>query len=51
MNQLQEEFVAYQLLDQPDIPDTVREEAIVYDAGKDGTKCYRMDSIWDHIAT
>ena len=51
MNQLQEEFVAYQLLDRPDIPRTVWEEAIVYVKGKDGTKHYRMDSIWGQIAT
>ena len=51
MNKLQEEFVAYQLLDQPDIPDTVWKGAIVYNEGKDGAKHYRMDSIWGHIAT
>ena len=45
MNHFQEEFVAYQLLDQPDIPDTVWEETIVYHEGKDGT------TIWGHIAT
>ena len=39
------DFVAYQLLDQSDIPDTVWKETIVYDEGKDGT------NIWGHIAT
>ena len=52
MNQLQEEFVAFQLLEEYDIPQVIWNEAIVYDeGGKEGTKHYRMDSIWGHIAT
>lgn len=52
MNQLQEEFVAFQFLVQSDIPQVIWNEATVYDeGGKEGEKHFRMDSIWGHIAT
>ena len=49
MNKLQEEFVAYQLLEK-NISQTVWNEAIVYDEGKEEAKHYRIDSIWSYIS-
>ena len=47
MDELQEEFVDYQLLEKSDIPDAVWEEAIVYEEKTEGEdkQYHRMDMI------
>ena len=50
MNQLQEEFVAYQLLTDSMIPQTIWKEALVYEKESSGIKHHRMDIIWGYIA-
>ena len=54
MDQLQEEFTDYQLLERSDIPEKVWTEALVYeDQADDGTptkQYHRMDMVWGYIA-
>ena len=52
MDELQEEFVDYQLLEKSDIPDAVWEEAIVYEEKTEGEdkQYHRMDMIWGYLS-
>ena len=53
LNELQEEFLAYQLLDESDIPTSVWDDACVREKDDDEevTKYYRMDTIWGYLST
>ena len=50
MDALSEEFIAYQLLQDEDIPSHVWDKATVV-ADDDGHEYYRMDILWHHIST
>lgn len=52
MDRLQEEFIDYQLLEKSDIPDTVWNEALMYEEGAEEEKkqYHRMDMIWGCIS-
>lgn len=53
LNELQEEFLAYQLLDESDIPKSVWDDACVIEKKDDEEvkKYYRMDVIWGYLST
>ena len=51
MDQLQEEFVAYQLLGESDIPQTIWKEALIYDDESTGVRHYRMDTVWGYLSS
>lgn len=51
MDQLQEEFVAYQLLNESSIPQAIWKEALIFEDESTGIKHYRMDIIWGYIAS
>ena len=49
LDQLQEEFVNYQLLNTHEIPDSVWEEALLT-CDEDGKQYYRVDRVWGYIS-
>ena len=49
LNELDNQFLQYQLLQDKDIPQSVWDEATIVDVG-DNTKYYRMDVLWGHIS-
>ena len=53
LNELQEEFLAYQLLSEGDIPQTIWDNACVVEKedGEEERRYHRMDVVWGYLAT
>ena len=49
MNNLEEEFMRYQLLDDSEIPDNVWNSALIYE--EDEVKHFRIDKLWAYLRT
>ena len=49
LNELDNQFLQYQLLQDKDIPQSVWDKATIVDEG-DNTKYYQMDVLWGHIS-
>ena len=50
MNQLEEEFLQYQLLDKKDIPDSVWKSALTSQQDNEVSQ-YRIDTLWAYLKT
>ena len=48
LSELEDEFLEYQLMRESDIPESVRQLALVVDKE---TRHHRMDIIWSHMTT
>lgn len=51
LNQLQEEFIDYQLMESNEVPDDVWEAALVKDDSEKEIQYHRMDIIWASLAS